>query len=719
MAKGTNYKVKTTFTVDDKLTGALRKLIGDFDKFSKRTKMAGISTDKTFKRMNRTMRMFGKSQKEITRNQKEITRNQKRISDVYSKSASTVKNSMDTVRNSTSKATNSFRMYKSVLLGVLTSTAIHRGISLMTSLASNSISEFTEFTLALRSAVARVPGLDLLNTDDISRYERELKKLFIEVGGTTPFTAIEAAKSGQFLARMGISPGAIEIMLPKMVRTAVALGESLDDTTRMIIQSKHALGFTSEDPTQLRTDIARVTDVIAKGTNTTSLTLSGLHQSFKQVGALSAEHGDAMEDVVALLAGLSRIGIESGQAGRTLKSIYYRPHMGLSSAEEAYDLLRINPEIDLQEVRGGVKQWKHAVDILELIATKLDKLSKPEQTRVLGLLFGQRFVGGAAALTRMVQGGYIQKLAKALKDSQGYVDDLYNVLLPVYYYDVKLLKSAVSRNIMEQLLTNEEGIRAGISGVTKSVSTLNTDFISALIKAILKGASFILDNLDVVWMTIKAAAAILFVKVSASIVRGIMALVSAISVEGLLAASLRSPFKILSVLAAVFVLFRSLGRFISNLHSKVKGTIEGLKQLAAVFSVMSRIISAVPFLSKDTTPLGSPEHKHDSPIVKALTRFKDWFNETSEYDERMRGIFGGDSKDIGIKPISRPPFDTRPNRFDPLQRPDNILDDKIAASAVSETMVVINIALPDGGKVSTEHTIVGSDEVNVDLSGAN
>lgn len=183
-----------------------------------------------------------------------------------------------------------------------------------------------------------------------------LRKMALELGSTTAFTASQAAAAMQYLGMAGLSTNEILEATPQMLSLASAgamdLGVAADIATNVLS------GFNLTV-----SDLAHVSDVLAQAASSSNTSVEQLGYAMAYVGPVASSSGRSIEETTAAIQVMSNAGIQGTMAGTALRGSLSNL---LSPSEQATDILAaygltaedVNPEIhslaDIVDTLGGV-----------------------------------------------------------------------------------------------------------------------------------------------------------------------------------------------------------------------------------------------------------------------------------------------------------------------------------------------------------------------------
>ena len=263
----------------------------------------------------------------------------------------------------------------------------------------------------------------------------ELKKTALEVGRTTEFTATQAAQGLDFLAMAGFNSEQALKALPGVVDLATASNVDLAAATDMASDSLGAFNLMTKDSEQLRKNLARVNDVLAKTTTTANTTMESMFETIKTAGPIATAAGASIEEFSALTGLLANAGIKGTQAGTTLKNMF----INLQAPTKAQSKLLRQMRIQIKDATG---QMLPMSKILGQLNEKTTKMSKVQKNATVATLFGKRAVAGSIVLMNQGEKA-IEKYTDQLRSATGATKDMATEMRNTTEGRIKKMNSAI------------------------------------------------------------------------------------------------------------------------------------------------------------------------------------------------------------------------------------------------------------------------------------
>ena len=172
------------------------------------------------------------------------------------------------------------------------------------------------FAVAVKGAVdyeARLSAIQAVSGATKADMEG-LSNKALQLGKDTKYSASEAATAIEELVKAGLSvPDVMNGAADATVALAAAGEVALPAAAEMAADAMNSFGLTAKD-------MPKVVDDIAGAANASSIDVSQLGESLKQVGAVAHLVGMSFHDTSVAIAEMGKAGIKGGDAGTSLKS---------------------------------------------------------------------------------------------------------------------------------------------------------------------------------------------------------------------------------------------------------------------------------------------------------------------------------------------------------------------------------------------------------------
>jgi TP901 family phage tail tape measure protein len=332
--------------------------------------------------------------------------------------------------------------------------------------------------LEFDASMSRVQAITRLDKDDPEK-EAQLQALrdqARELGGSTMFTAGQAADAQGFLGMAGFDPKAIKAAMPGMLDLATAGGADLAQTADIASNIMSGLGMTADQMDKLG-------DVLV-GTFTRSNTnLQMLGDTMKYAAPMAKTYGVELEVAAAMAGKLGDAGLQGSMSGTALSTIMNRLAAPPKAAEKALEQLKIKTA----DADGNMRPMP---DILKEIYDKTRALGNIKKGGLLKDIAGEDAVKGMAELVESAGIGKLQKLIATLRETQGEAAKTSKVMADNLKGDLTTLGSAwqdLGIELQEQQDGPLRGLVQAVIDIVRGVKTWakeNPGLASGLVKTI-------------------------------------------------------------------------------------------------------------------------------------------------------------------------------------------------------------------------------------------
>jgi TP901 family phage tail tape measure protein len=344
-----------------------------------------------------------------------------------------------------------------------------------------------QFGRAIGSAASKFP-------ERIKRGAKEFEALEMaarEVGKTTEFTSVQAAKGLNFLAKAGFSAKFAMESLKSIVDFATASEIDFATAADIASDSLGAFGLDSDKPLEKMKGMNRVMDVLSKTANSTNVSVEELFESIKDGAAISDTSGASIETFSAMMGFLANSGIKASKAGTAAKNITLALAGVGNQAAAAFKQMGIS-------IEGADKDLRDPLDVLDDLRAKLAGMGTAQKIPIISAIFGKIPIAAAAKLldpAGVSVRGFRAELEKARGSTKVTAEFIRN--------DVKGSIDALSSSIEGvkiSLFTLERGpLKGAIDGMTKWVRLTESDIVGGISDAI----SFLIVNFSTIVSWIK------------------------------------------------------------------------------------------------------------------------------------------------------------------------------------------------------------------------
>lgn len=300
--------------------------------------------------------------------------------------------------------------------------------------------------------MSELQAITRLNKDD-ERF-KALKAQARELGGSTAFSASEVGAGQTFLARAGFTPEAIRASMGDILNLALANNTDLARTADIASNISSAFKINPE----VEGNITRVADLLSGTAARANVNLEMLGETMKYMG--SAEGlGLTLEQAAAMSGLLGNIGIQSSQAGTTMRAMLNRLSAPVGAATKSIAALGL-------EIANADGNMRDIPDLLGEIARKTKDMGNVERAAHLKAIFGDEAGSGMAELISQKGLGGLDKLLQELMQVQGENGRMASTMADNVSGDLKNLRSAWEEVGITVTDTNEGPLRDFIQSIT-------------------------------------------------------------------------------------------------------------------------------------------------------------------------------------------------------------------------------------------------------------
>lgn len=358
-----------------------------------------------------------------------------------------------------------------------------------------------EFEQTLVNAAAKFPEGIRRGTEAF----KELEAVARRVGGTTEFTATQAAEGLEFLAFAGFNAKQSIEALPGIIDLATAASIDLGTAADIATDSLGAFGLATEDSVQQAKNLARVNDVLALTTTSANTDMVTLFEAVKKGGPAFTGAGQSIESFSALAGILANSSLKGSEAGTVLRNTMLR--LGSASGDAAKLLKKHRIE-----VKDGENNFRDILDILVDFEGALKDMGTAEKSAALNTIFGSRAITGLSIALKSGSvsiAGYREKLRNAAGTSKEMASVMRDTLMGQFK---SLLSGVESVKLSLFALKNEalEGTVVKLVAFVRSINTainankaLSTEIVDGVLRTAV-GLIGVFAQLVILFVTLKA-----------------------------------------------------------------------------------------------------------------------------------------------------------------------------------------------------------------------
>lgn len=325
--------------------------------------------------------------------------------------------------------------------------------------------------VAFDASISRVQAISRLDKNDPQL--KALRNQARQLGGSTQFTAGQAADAQGFLGMAGLDPKAIKAAMPGMLDLAAAGGAELAQTADIASNIMSGMGLQADQ-------MGKLGDVLV-GTFTRSNTnLQMLGETMKYAAPMARTYGVELEIAAAMAGKLGDAGLQGSMGGTALSTIMNRLAAPPKAARKALDELQVSAV----DTNGNLRQMP---DILKDIYDKTRTMGSAKRGGLLKAIAGAEAVKGMAQLVGQAGVGELQKLIATLRETQGEAAKTARVMADNLKGDITTLGSAwedfgieleeQQDGVLRDLVLSITGIVRGVKSWAKENPALSAGLV--------------------------------------------------------------------------------------------------------------------------------------------------------------------------------------------------------------------------------------------------
>ena len=325
--------------------------------------------------------------------------------------------------------------------------------------------------VAFDASMSRVQAISRLDKNDPQL--KALRNQARQLGGSTLFTAGQAADAQGFLGMAGFDPKAIKAAMPGMLDLAAAGGAELAQTADIASNIMSGMGLQADQ-------MGKLGDVLV-GTFTRSNTnLQMLGETMKYAAPMARTYGVELEVAAAMAGKLGDAGLQGSMGGTALSTIMNRLATPPKAARKALDELQVSTV----DTNGDLRKMP---DILKDIYDKTQAMGSAKRGGLLKAIAGAEAVKGMAQLVDQAGVGELQKLISTLRETQGEAAKTAGVMADNLKGDITTLGSAwedfgieleeQQDGVLRELTQSITGIIRGVKNWAKENPALSAGLV--------------------------------------------------------------------------------------------------------------------------------------------------------------------------------------------------------------------------------------------------
>lgn len=395
------YRLKIVLSMQDRLTARLKKIDENVLKFEERMAKTQAVMDKFSNtkvepritldtstiedRLNKTNELLEKiAKKTVEPKIKSKDETERTTSKVEGRLQKLTAKTWDITIKLKDKTISGLDKINNALTSPLGILGVGAGAVGIGGLITNSAQKSMDFTAEI-SNIKALTGIQGEELDSV-------RKRALELGKTTQFSALEAAKGMTELLKAGISVKDVMGEASKAALDLASAGDlSLPEAAEIMSTSMNA--FKMNDP-------IKVANLLAGAANASATDVHEMKYALSQVSNVAGGKGLTMDDVSVGLALFAQNSLKGSDAGTSMKTMLERLIPKTKPAIEAFEklgLLEADGGSAFYDAQGNIKSIE---EIANLLHNSMKDLTKEQQASLLDDMFGSDAIRGGTVLIR-------------------------------------------------------------------------------------------------------------------------------------------------------------------------------------------------------------------------------------------------------------------------------------------------------------------------------
>ncbi|KFA59040.1 hypothetical protein GAPWKB11_0929 [Gilliamella apicola] len=274
-----------------------------------------------------------------------------------------------------------------------------------------------------------------------------LRKQARELPLVSKFTDSEVAQGQYFLGQAGYSVENIIGTMPSVVNLASAADIDIGPAADIASSIQTSMGISAEE-------MGYVADLLVAVSTRAKTSISKLGEALKYSGGIGAAFGQTAETIISATAIMGNSGIESSQAGTSLRQILMR--IGTSKEVKALGVKTTDKNGNMRDL----------FDILSDISDATKHMGNVQRTAINQKISG--FIGSSAFETLLKQSdtGELRKLRGKKGEYDGEAAKVAKIKLDNLAGDMTMLHAAFENISVELFEKNNDWLRKAVQGLT-------------------------------------------------------------------------------------------------------------------------------------------------------------------------------------------------------------------------------------------------------------
>lgn len=308
-----------------------------------------------------------------------------------------------------------------------------------------------KFSMAFEKQMSAVKAATHASSSEIDK----LKAASLAAGKATSFSATEAAKGVEELAKAGVS-------------TADILGGGLKGALDLAAAGELGVGEAAETAASALTqfklkgkDVPHVADLLSAAAGKAQGSVADMGQALNQVGLIAAGTGLSIEETTGTLASFASAGLIGSDAGTSFKTMLQAIQAPSGKTKELMDDLGVSAYDTAGNFIG-------IANFAQVLKDKLGKLTPELRANAMAQIFGSDATRAANILYEQGSKGITEWISKT--NDAGYAAETAAIKTDNLAGDIERLKGALETAAIE----SGSGLNQGLRVLTKGADELVT-----------------------------------------------------------------------------------------------------------------------------------------------------------------------------------------------------------------------------------------------------
>lgn len=311
-------------------------------------------------------------------------------------------------------------------------------------------------TMAVRTgsqyeaSMSKVQAISGATGDDLQR----LKDVAREMGGTTRYSASEAANGLSYMALAGWDVEQMTSALPSVLNLATSGQLDLASASDILTDTMSMFSIEAQDAT-------KATDIFASAQSNSNMNVEEMSEALKKAGPAASAMSQSLEDTSSVLGILADNGIKGSVAGTAVNAMF----RDLQKSAEDGAVSIGEASVAVYDAEGNMRS---IVDIIKDVESATKGMSDEQRAAALSGVFQQQSLSGVNTLLNAGTNDLFN-LQNQLYNSSGAAQDMADVMDDNMQGSLFNLKSAVEEIAIQFFELGNGPLRSLIDWLTQTV----------------------------------------------------------------------------------------------------------------------------------------------------------------------------------------------------------------------------------------------------------